>query len=157
MCRNSEANHAKICTYWRQIHVQTLRKVSAEHIWFHHTVWWLSEWIEQMGCQGQCHWLGSHSDPTFNHSNGYTFKDRLSFEACNEGDYEEFTAAVELYKKRFGCYPERILADKIGRSRKNRKYYTEHGIGMSGPKLGKPKADNSAEIAIKLKEIYERN
>lgn len=28
---------------------------------------------------------------------------------------------------------------------------------MSGPKLGKPKADNSADIAMKLKEIGERN
>ena len=83
--------------------------------------------------------------------------DHLSFDAYNEGDYEEFTSAVELYKKRFGCYPERILADKIYRSRKNRKYCTEHGIRMSGPKLGKPKADNSADIATELKEIGERN
>ena len=28
---------------------------------------------------------------------------------------------------------------------------------MSGPKLGKPKADNSADIAMELKEIGERN
>lgn len=89
--------------------------------------------------------------------NGYIFVDHLSFDAYNEGDYEEFTSAVELYKKRFGCYPERILADKIYRSRKNRKYCTEHGIRMSGPKLGKPKADNSADIATELKEIGERN
>ena len=89
--------------------------------------------------------------------NGYIFIDRLSFDAYNEGDYEEFKAAVELYKKRFGCYPERILADKIYRSRKNREYCKEHGIRMSGPKLGKPKADNSADIATELKEIGERN
>jgi len=50
--------------------------------------------------------------------NGYIFIDRLSFDAYSEGDYEEFTSAVELYKKRFGCYPERILADKIYRSKR---------------------------------------
>ncbi|MBQ7993400.1 MAG: transposase, partial [Solobacterium sp.] len=76
---------------------------------------------------------------------------------CNEGDYEEFTSAVELYRKRFGCHPERILADKIYLSRKNREYCKEHGIRMSGPKLDKPKVDNSADIAMELKEIGERN
>ena len=89
--------------------------------------------------------------------NGYIFIDRLSFDACNEGDYEEFTSAVELCRKRFGCHPERILADKIYRSRKNREYCKEHGIRMSGPKLGKPKADKPADIATELKEIGERN
>ena len=89
--------------------------------------------------------------------NGYIFIVRLSFDAYNEGDDEEFTSAVELYMKRFGCYPERILADKIYRSRKNRKYCNEHGIRMSGPKHGKTKVDNSAEITIELKEIGERN
>ena len=38
----------------------------------------------------------------------------------NEGDYDEFEAVVEKYHERFGYYPERILADKIYRSRKNR-------------------------------------
>ena len=52
--------------------------------------------------------------------NGYTFLDRMSFDAYNEGDPEEFILAVELYRKRFGCYPERILADKIYRSRKKK-------------------------------------
>lgn len=89
--------------------------------------------------------------------NGYVFTDKLSFDAYNEGDFEEFRAVVELYRKRFGCYPERILADKIYRNRKNREYCKEHGIRMSGPKLGKPKADNSADIAMELKEIGERN
>ena len=89
--------------------------------------------------------------------NGYTFLDRMSFDAYNEGDPEEFIQTVELYRKRFGCYPERILADKIYRSRKNKAYCKRHGIRMSGPKLGRPKEDNQEEIKQELREIGERN
>ena len=81
----------------------------------------------------------------------------MSFDAYNEGDPEEFILAVELCRKRFGCYPERILADKIYRSRKNKAYCKEHGIRMSGPKLGRPKEDNQEEIKQELREIGERN
>ena len=52
--------------------------------------------------------------------NGYAFIDRVSYGAYNEGDHDEFLAVAEKYHERFGCYPERILADKIYRSRKNR-------------------------------------
>ena len=44
--------------------------------------------------------------------NGYTFIDRMSFDAYNEGDAEEFVHVVEEFRRRFGHYPERILADK---------------------------------------------
>ena len=50
--------------------------------------------------------------------NGYVFVDKRSFDAYNEGAEEEFIQVVELYVKRFGHYPERILADKR---------YTGHG------------------------------
>lgn len=52
--------------------------------------------------------------------NEYTFIDKISFDAYNEGDHNKFEAVVERYHERFGYYPERILADKIYRSRKNR-------------------------------------
>ncbi len=89
--------------------------------------------------------------------NGYAFMDKLSFDAYNEGDTEEFIAAVEKYRERFGCYPERILADKIYRSRKNRIWCKEHGIRMSGPRLGRPKEENQEEVLQELREIGERN
>lgn len=44
---------------------------------------------------------------------------RISFDAYNEGDYDEFEAVVEKYHERFGYYLERIFADKMYRSRKN--------------------------------------
>lgn len=45
---------------------------------------------------------------------------------------------VEEYWRRFGEYPERILADKIYRSHKNRTFCKEQGICISSPRLGCP-------------------
>lgn len=89
--------------------------------------------------------------------NGYTFIDKISFEAYNEGDHDEFEAVVERYHERFGYYPERILADKIYRSRKNRGLCKRHGIRLSGPRLGKPGKNHMEEIRQELKETGERN
>ena len=84
---------------------------------------------------------------------GYVFIDSHSFDAYNEGAEEEFIKAVELYRKRFGHYPERILADKIYRGSKNRKYCKEHGIRMQGMKHSK----DPQELKEEYKEIGERN
>ena len=89
--------------------------------------------------------------------NGYTFIDKISFDAYNEGDHDEFEAVVERYHERFGYYPERILADKIYRSRKNRGLCKRHGIRLSGPRLGKPGKNHMEEIRQELKETGERN
>ena len=89
--------------------------------------------------------------------NGYTFIDRLSFDAYNEGEAAEFERVVEEYRRRFGQYPERILADKIYRSRKNRAFCKEHGIRISGPRLGRPGKDQPADVRQELQEIGERN
>ena len=85
--------------------------------------------------------------------NGYVFVDKQSFDAYNEGAEEEFTQVVELYVERFGHYPERILADKIYRTRKNRKYCREHGIKMQGLRHSKDLEKQKEEY----KEIGERN
>jgi hypothetical protein len=89
--------------------------------------------------------------------NGYTFIDRLSFDAYNEGEAEEFERIVEEYRRRFGCYPARILADKIYRSKNNRAFCKIHGIHLSGPKLGRPGKDHAEERRIELQEVGERN
>ena len=68
---------------------------------------------------------------------GYTFIDKISFYAYNEGAEGEFVRVVEEYRCRFGCYPSRILADKICRSRPNRGFCSQHGIRIFGPKLGR--------------------
>ena len=69
---------------------------------------------------------------------GYAFVDRISFDAYNEGEAGEFVRTVENYRRRFGRYPERVLADKLYRSRANRAFCKKHGIRISGPRLGCP-------------------
>lgn len=88
---------------------------------------------------------------------GYAFLDRLSFDAYNEGSEDEFQEAVEKYHKRFGFWPQRILADKIYRNKKNKAFCMAHGIRMSGPKVGRPGKDDAEEIIRELSEIGERN
>ena len=74
--------------------------------------------------------------------NGYAFLDKLSFENFNEGTL--LSEAVESYKRRTGCYPEAVLADHIYRNRENRRLCKDKGIRLSGPRLGKPREQESA-------------
>ena len=69
--------------------------------------------------------------------NGWARLESYSFNAYNEsGNLQEI---VERFKEREGHYPERVLADKIYRTRENLRYCKEHNIRMSGPALGRPK------------------
>ena len=69
---------------------------------------------------------------------GYSFIDQLSWEAFNEGTC--LIESVEKYKKRFGYYPEEILADKIYCNRQNRMNLKKMGIKLKAKPLGRPKA-----------------
>lgn len=89
--------------------------------------------------------------------NGYSFIDSSSFDAYDEGSADEFINVVEQYRRRFGSYPERILADKIYRTRANRSYCKEKGIHLQGPKLGRPTEEDDETIRQEYKEIGERN
>jgi hypothetical protein len=67
---------------------------------------------------------------------------------------------VERYKEQTGFYPQRILADKIYRTRDNLKYCAKHGIRMSGPKLGRPPKDKALyaqQCRDERREAGERN
>lgn len=70
---------------------------------------------------------------------GHARLEQISFQPYNESTV--FIHAVEEYFKRTGHYPERILADQIYRTRANRAYCKEHGIRLSGPRLGRPAKD----------------
>ena len=83
---------------------------------------------------------------------GHARLEKLSFDPYNESGV--FVDALERYKKRKGCYPKRVLVDQIYRTRKNRAYCKEHGIDMSGPKLGRPSEKNKKENA---KNEYQDN
>ena len=85
--------------------------------------------------------------------NGYAMIEQLDWNAFNEsGDLQ---TAVERYRERHGCYPERILADKIYRNRKNHQYCAGLGIRMNGPNLGRPPKDKKLYDEQKRQERSE--
>lgn len=77
--------------------------------------------------------------------------EHLCFDAYNECDV--LTGAIDRYRDRTGHYPERVLVDQIYRSRANRAYCKKHGIRISGPALGRPRALSAEE----KKRAYEDN
>ncbi len=78
--------------------------------------------------------------------NGFTFIDRLNWEAFNEGQWLQ--DSVECYKKRFGYYPKEVLADQIYCNRDNRKWMKEKGIRLMAKPLGRPAA---GAVAVHLR------
>jgi hypothetical protein len=89
---------------------------------------------------------------------GYSFIERLDWEAYNESVTLKDT--VEAYKRKTGHYPERLLADKIYRTRDNLNFCKEHGIHFNGPKLGRPPADKeeyACQKRLERMEAGERN
>jgi hypothetical protein len=77
---------------------------------------------------------------------GFTFIDRLNWEAFNEGQWLQ--DSVEQYKRRFGHYPKEVLADQIYCNRDNRKWMKEKGIRLMAKPLGRPAA---GAVAIHLR------
>lgn len=80
--------------------------------------------------------------------------ERQSFDAYNEGDV--LIGAIERYRERTGHYPERVLADKIYRNRKNLAYCKGHGIRLSGPALGRPRKDKGADRKQTYEDMVDR-
>lgn len=68
--------------------------------------------------------------------NGITFLEDLSWEAFNEGT--RLISTVENYKRRFGCYPQKVFADKIYCNRDNRAKLKERKIILVAKPLGRP-------------------
>lgn len=88
--------------------------------------------------------------------NGFTFIDNQSFDNFNEGI--TLIESAKKYRERHGCWPKAILADTIYRNRDNRNFCKEHGIRLSGPKLGRPKADEiEADKAQAWRDSCDRN
>ena len=74
---------------------------------------------------------------------GYVFLDRLSWDNFNESG--DFKAQIEAYYKFTGSDPESVHVDRIYRTRENRAWCRERGIRISGPPLGRPRANVSKE------------
>ena len=83
---------------------------------------------------------------------GFTYLDRISFDSYNES--EDLPSQIEAYKKRYGVYPKKVLADQIYATRKNRKYCKERGIVLSGKPLGRPPKDGYSD---EQKEEWRQN
>lgn len=66
---------------------------------------------------------------------GYSYLDKVSWDSYNEG--KDLISQIELFKERFGHYPEWVSADAIFGSRENRAYMKQHGINYSGISLGR--------------------
>jgi hypothetical protein len=88
--------------------------------------------------------------------NGYSFVDRLAWDNFSEGSLLQEQCLG--YYRRFGCWPERILADKAYRTQDNHRFCKEKHIAMIGPKLGRPPKDVDPRERDKwIKESGERN
>lgn len=79
--------------------------------------------------------------------NGCVFLDELSWDNFNESGHLQ--GQVEAFRNRFGHYPESVHADQIYRTRDNRSWCKAHGIRLSGPPLGRPKADPTVQAELK--------
>lgn len=69
---------------------------------------------------------------------GISFLDKLSWDAFNEGSFMK--DYVEHYRRRFGFYPQEVLADKIYCTRQNRALLKELNIKLIAKPLGRPPA-----------------
>ena len=69
---------------------------------------------------------------------GISFVDELSWEAFNEGS--RLQSSIEQFRRRFGCYPREVLADKIYCTRENRAWLKLKGIQLRAKPLGRPSA-----------------
>ena len=73
---------------------------------------------------------------------GFSFVDRLSWDNYNES--LDLVGQIEAFRRQLGFYPASVHADKIYRTRSNRKYCKQRGIRLSGPPLGRPPKQISA-------------
>lgn len=84
---------------------------------------------------------------------GFLRIEDLRWDAFNEST--TLIDSAEAYRKAYGHYPKRVLADTIFRTRKNLKFCKDRGIHLNGPKLGKPYADPAVAKAQKKLEWLE--
>jgi hypothetical protein len=87
-------------------------------------------------------------------ANGFTRLEHSSFDAYNEG--ENLVEIVERFRAREGHYPERVLADKIYRTKENLKYCAKHKIRLLSKPLGRPKKDAAADKKLTRMDEIDR-
>jgi len=89
-------------------------------------------------------------------TDGLAFVDHIGWDAFNES--KDLKQQVEVYKQRYGYYPETVLADQLYGSRENRSYLKERGIRYGGKALGRPPkktAENTERLQREKKQRME--
>ena len=88
-------------------------------------------------------------------SEGIARVDQVDFNNFNESTYLQ--DQIEAYKVLYGYYPQVVLADKIYRTRANRKYLKDRNIEMSGPPLGRKQRLSKSQKERQRKRNNKRN
>ena len=81
---------------------------------------------------------------------GYAYIEQTSWENFNES--QDLYECIREFYRRFGCYPEAILADQIYQTRANKKLCKSLGIRLSGKPLGRRSKEQQEDDA---KQIYQ--
>lgn len=81
----------------------------------------------------------------------FTFLEQTSWNNFNEGC--DLIASVQDYFRKFGFFPQAVLADKIYQNRANRAFCKEHEIRLTGPALGRRKA--GADEQMEKRQMYQ--
>lgn len=66
-----------------------------------------------------------------------------SWENFNES--QDLKQTVLDYRRKFGCFPKAVLADKIYQTRENRRFCKGLGIRLSGLPLGRKNQEKEEE------------
>jgi len=82
---------------------------------------------------------------------GYTYMEDLEFDSYNEG--VSLIQSAKDYKRKFGFYPQSIIADKIYRNRKNIRFCKKYEIRLNGPPLGRPTSDKELRKKQRRQEV----
>lgn len=83
---------------------------------------------------------------------GYVFIEQTSWDNFNEST--DLCSAIEKYRRRFGCYPDAVLANMFYLTKASRKYCKTKHICPSSPKLGRPPI-NEEKLQDDRKQMYQ--
>jgi hypothetical protein len=87
---------------------------------------------------------------------GYTFIEGHGWDNFSEG--KTLIESAEKYKARHGAFPKAIQADMTYRNRENLNFCKQNGIRLSGPRLGRPKREETeADRELAYWDSCERN
>ena len=89
-------------------------------------------------------------------TDGYMFLEKTSWSNFNES--LDLPDIIEEYRRKYGCYPESVLIDRIYQTRNNREYCKQRNIHLSGLPLGRRNKDLEEQLQETLyQDSCERN